>query len=182
MPHTPVLLTQQVNGRYIINKICISSQQIFMNVRPGNGPRQGKQSTKTHSCISYIKCLRLKTKIKIWRLGGLVKKINHFQSTQFSFSKNNLIIPIKIQRLAHIQWHHRFDYDPKGQCMGPKWSRSYLPSTKEIYSKCCILCPCKAKGSSSYYCLYIFIWLMNNYYSDFPRTLFIKLLKQKYLL
>lgn len=48
-----------------------------------------------------------KTIMKSWRLGGLVKKTVIYWSTQFSFSKNNLVIPTKIQRLACVQWPHR---------------------------------------------------------------------------
>ena len=75
----------------------------------------------------------------------------------------------------------QFAHDPKGQGVGPEWSRNYLPSTKEIYSKVAFYALGKAKESRSY-CLYIFIWLMNKYYSYFPKMLFIKLLQQKYLL
>lgn len=117
--------------------------------------------------------------MRSWRLGGLVKKTIIYLHTQFSFSKNNLVILIKIQKLACIQWHHRStNYDPHGQSVGPWWNRSYSPSSRKIYSKCCILRPCKAKENSSC-CLYIFIWLMNKYYSYFPRMLFIKLLEQR---
>ena len=65
MPCTPVLPTQQkMVGRYIISKICNSSQQTFMNVRPVNEPRQGMQATKNYSCISYTKCVRLRDRNK----------------------------------------------------------------------------------------------------------------------
>lgn len=52
MPCTPMLPTQQkMVGRYISSKICNSSQQTFMNVRPGNEPRQGTQATKNYSVL-----------------------------------------------------------------------------------------------------------------------------------